>query len=188
MSSSLFTALLQKKTKKKVILKNARRFIKTDSSFCAAVAQIDNIASAVKTELLPDLGEDHIIVTQGFIGSDENGQNTTLGREGSDYTATLIGEAIGANEVQIWTDVAGVATFDPRMLDGTKFIPELSYEEASTLALLGAKVLYPKTLFPAKRKGIPVFVGSSLNPNGGGTRIHGNCEKKSGARGLSFLK
>lgn len=188
MSSFLISRLLANKTKKEVILKDARRFIKTDSTFCAAVAQIDQIAEAVKSELLPSLAEDVLIVTQGFIGSDDKGRNTTLGREGSDYTATLIGEAIGANEVQIWTDVAGVATFDPRLIDNTKFIPELSYEEASTLALLGAKVLYPKTLFPAKRKGIPVFVGSSRNPKEKGTRIHDNCEKKTGPRGLSFLK
>lgn len=188
MSSFLISKLLQKKTKKKVILKDARRFIKTDSSFCAAVAQIDKIAEAVKTELLPDLTEETLIVTQGFIGSDDQGRNTTLGREGSDYTATLIGEAIDASEVQIWTDVAGVATFDPRVISNTKFIPELSYEEASTLALLGAKVLYPKTLFPAKRKGITVLVGSSHDPKATGTKIHGNCECRPGPRGLSFLK
>tara|TARA_Y100000590_G_scaffold446052_1_gene579102 strand:+ start:97235 stop:98332 length:1098 start_codon:yes stop_codon:yes gene_type:complete len=188
MSSFLFSKLLQSKTKKKVILKDARRFIKTDSTFCAAVAQVDQIKSAVEKELIPDLASDTIIVTQGFIGTDEKGRNTTLGREGSDYSATLIGEAIGANEVQIWTDVAGVATFDPRLIDNTRFIGELSYEEASTLALLGAKVLYPKTLFPAKRKNIPVFVGSTLDPKAGGTRIHGNCERKVGPRGLSFLK
>lgn len=188
MSSFLFTTLLQEKTKKAVLLKDARRFIKTDSTFCAAVAQVDQINASVAVELLPDLSDDVIVVTQGFIGSDDQGRNTTLGREGSDYTATLIGEAIGANEVQIWTDVAGVATFDPRLIDETRFIPELSYEEASTLALLGAKVLYPKTLFPAKRKSIPVFVGSTLDPKAGGTRIHGMCEQRKGPRGLSFLK
>lgn len=188
MSSYLFSKLLQLKTKKKVILKDAREFIKTDSTFGAGVAQVDQIAIAAKRSLISDLSENSIIVTQGFIGSDEAGQTTTLGREGSDYSATLIGEAIGASEVQIWTDVEGVATFDPRLIENTRFIPELSYEEASTLALLGAKVLYPKTLFPAKRKGIPVFVGSSKNPNALGTRIHGNCEKRRGPRGLSFLK
>lgn len=188
MSSFLFSKLLQKKTKKKIILKDARKFIKTDSTFGAGVAQIDQILISAKKELIPELSEDVIVVTQGFIGSDHLGQTTTLGREGSDYSATLIGEAIGASEVQIWTDVEGVATFDPRLLSNTRFIPELSYEEASTLALLGAKVLYPKTLFPAKRAGIPVFVGSSKNPKALGTRIHGGCESKKGPRGLSFLK
>ncbi|MFT6070047.1 MAG: aspartate kinase [Bacteriovoracaceae bacterium] len=188
MSSYLFSKLLQLKTKKKVILKDARKFIKTDSTYGAGVAQVDQISLSSKKELIPDLGDDVIIVTQGFIGSDSEGSTTTLGREGSDYSATLIGEAIDASEVQIWTDVEGVATFDPRLIDNTRFIPELSYEEASTLALLGAKVLYPKTLFPAKRKGIPVFVGSSKNPKAIGTRIHGNCDSKKGPRGLSFLK
>lgn len=188
MSSFLFSKLLSQKMEKKVVLKDARRFIKTDSTFCAAVAQVDQINASVAVELLPELDSNTIVVTQGFIGSDENGRTTTLGREGSDYSATLIGEAIGANEVQIWTDVAGVATFDPRLLEETRFIEELSYEEASTLALLGAKVLYPKTLFPAKRKNIPVFVGSTYEPKAGGTRIHGQCEKKTGPRGMSFLK
>jgi aspartate kinase len=188
MSSYLFSKILQKKTQKKVILKDARKFIKTDSTFGAGVAQIDQILISAKKELIPDLSKDVIIVTQGFIASDDSGCTTTLGREGSDYSATLIGEAINASEVQIWTDVEGVATFDPRLIENTQFIPELSYEEASTLALLGAKVLYPKTLFPAKRAGIPVFVGSSQNPEAPGTKIHGSSKPKKGPRGLSFLK
>lgn len=188
MSSFIISKLLELKSDKEVLLRDAREFIKTDSNFCAALAQVDKIKEAVEKKLLSDVNKKTLIVTQGFIGSDHKGRNTTLGREGSDYTATLVAEAIGADEVQIWTDVAGVATFDPRMLEKTKFIAELSYEEASTLALLGAKILYPKTLFPAKRQNITVFVGSTLEPEAPGTRIHNDCKKYVGPRALSFLK
>jgi len=110
-------------------------------------------------------------VTQGFIGSDLLGYTTTLGREGSDYSAALLGEAIDASLVQIWTDVEGVASSDPRIVSDVHFIDSLSYDEATALATLGAKVLFPTTLMPAQRKNIPVFVGSSLNPEIGGTII-----------------
>jgi aspartate kinase len=172
MSSLLVSDLLRlRMPNKNIILLDARNIIKTSSDFQRAEPQIDLILKNAKTELIPFLNEDYIFVTQGFIGADLLGSTTTLGREGSDYSATLIGEAIDASLVEIWTDVPGVASSDPRFIENVKFIKELSYDEATSLASLGAKVLFPRTLFPTKRKNIPVYVGSSYEPEKGGTII-----------------
>lgn len=156
---------------KRVELLDARKIIKTNSDFQRAEPQIDLISLHAKELLCERLIDDSVIVTQGFIGEDLLGNTTTLGREGSDYSAALLGEALDASLVQIWTDVAGVASSDPRMVKEAKFISTLSYDEATALASLGAKVLFPTTLAPTKRKDIPVFVGSSLDPQAGGTII-----------------
>ena len=110
-------------------------------------------------------------MTQGFIGSDSHGQTTTLGRGGSDYSAALFAEALGAHELEIWTDVPGVLTMDPRVVPTARIIPEISFSEAAEMANFGAKVLHPATLWPAVRASIPVFVGSTFQPEKGGTRI-----------------
>ncbi len=156
---------------KKVLFLDARNVIKTSSDFQKAEPQIDVIAEKAREIVIPHLNAGGIVVTQGFIGKDLLGNTTTLGREGSDYSAALFGEAIDASLVQIWTDVAGIASSDPRLVKDAKFIPTLSYDEATALASLGAKVLFPTTLLPTKRKDIPVFVGSSLDPSLGGTTI-----------------
>ena len=168
---------------------DARKIIKTSSDFKKAEPQIDLIAKNTKAEILPILeNSKSIIVTQGFIGSDLLGNTTTLGREGSDYSAALFGEAIGANLVQIWTDVPGVASTDPRVVSNVKYIPHLSYDEATAMATLGAKVLFPTTLLPAKRKNIPVFVGSSLEPAKQGTIVDHNQDLVFSLKGVSLLK
>jgi aspartate kinase len=124
----------------------------------------DRIAAAIgKLELVP--------VVTGFLGQDEHGNITTLGRSGSDYTASIIGAAIGADEVQIWTDVSGVMTCDPSLDDRAAGLPLLSFEEASELAYYGAKVLHPATLVPAIRGGVPVIVRNTSEPQNPGTRI-----------------
>jgi aspartate kinase len=175
MSSLLVSDLLRLRLpNKKIIFVDARHIIKTNSDFQSAQPQIDLILKNTKAEICPYLNEDNLFVTQGFIGSDLLGNTTTLGREGSDYSATLIGEAINASLVEIWTDVPGVASSDPRDVANVKFIKELSYDEATALATLGAKILFPSTLLPTKRKNIPVFVGSSLAPEKGGTHISKN--------------
>jgi aspartate kinase len=172
MSSLLMADLLRLRIPNKTIhFLDARKIIKTNSDFQKAEPQIEVIAKNTALEILPHLNENSIFVTQGFIGSDLLGNTTTLGREGSDYSAALFGEAIGASLVEIWTDVPGVASADPREIDKVNYIKELSYDEATALATLGAKILFPTTLLPAKRKKIPVFVGSSLNPRLGGTTI-----------------
>ena len=119
----------------------------------------------------------HIPVITGFIGKTEAGDITTLGRGGSDYTAAIIGAAIGAEEIQIWTDVDGIMTTDPRIVKDAKTIGRVSFEEASELAYFGAKVLHPKTILPAMNKNIPVRVLNSFNPKGKGTTIVSKTEK-----------
>lgn len=188
MSSLLISDLLRLRIPNKNIqFLDARKIIKTSSDFGSAEPQIDLIAKNTKTEILPYLNEDTIFVTQGFIGADLLGNTTTLGREGSDYSAALFGEAINASLVQIWTDVPGVASSDPRLIENAQFIKELSYDEATALATLGAKVLFPTTLLPTKRQNIPVFVGSSLSPEKGGTLITKEQNAGFSLKGVSQL-
>ena len=115
--------------------------------------------------------QDHVVVSQGFIGANEQGLTTTLGRGGSDYSAALMAEAINAETLEIWTDVPGIYTTDPRIANKAKPISEISFSEASEMANFGAKILHPSTLVPAIRQQIPVFVGSSKMPDAGGTWI-----------------
>lgn len=188
MSSLLMFDLLRLRLPdKKIVLLDARKIIKTNSDFQKAVPQIDLIAKNAKVLINPDLNDEIIFVTQGFIGADLLGNTTTLGREGSDYSAALFGEAINASLVEIWTDVPGVASSDPRFIKNVKYIKELSYDEATAFATLGAKVLFPTTLLPTKRKNIPVFVGSSLAPELGGTMITGMQNSGFSLKGVSQL-
>lgn len=147
-----------------------RQIMKTNSLFGKAVVDLDLLAANATAILKPEL-ENAIIVTQGFIGQNEAGQTTTLGRGGSDYSAALLAEALNADDLAIWTDVVGIFTTDPRITDKARAIKEISFGEAAEMATFGAKILHPATLIPAMRKNIPVFVGSSKAPEQGGTRI-----------------
>jgi aspartate kinase len=118
-----------------------------------------------------------IPVVTGFIGKTKNGEITTLGRGGSDYTAGIIGSAISANEIQIWTDVDGIMSTDPKIVSSAKTLENVSFAEASELAYFGARVLHPKTILPAVKKNIPVRVLNSFNPKSNGTTILNNAEK-----------
>lgn len=188
-SSLLVSDLLKLRlAERKPLLLDARKVIKTNSDFHKAEPQIDLIATHAREELQERLLDDSIIVTQGFIGEDLLGNTTTLGREGSDYSAALFGEAIDASLVQIWTDVPGVASSDPRYVKDARFIAKLSYDEATALATLGAKVLFPTTLAPTKRKDIPVFVGSSLDPKAGGTIITKEQDTLFSLKAVSLLQ
>ena len=111
------------------------------------------------------------IITQGFIGATVSGVTTTLGRGGSDYTASLIGAAINADEIQIWTDVDGMMTADPRLVNEAIPVASVTFQEASELAYFGAKVLHPLTIKPAVEKNIPVRILNTLNPDSAGTLI-----------------
>lgn len=150
---------------------DARDILITDDDFSKARPQIDKIESLAKEKILNFSANDYIFSTQGFIGRTIDGQTTTLGRGGSDYSAALLAEAIDADICEIWTDVPGVATTDPRLCADAKTIDEISFREASELATFGAKILHPATLAPAMRKNIPVFVGSSFAPHEKGTWI-----------------
>ena len=171
LSSTLFAAYLKKTLSRPVVLVDARELIITDNTFGQAKPLLEEIAQRVHRRVIPFFEKDSLVVTQGFIGSTLAGETTTLGREGSDYSATLLAEAIGAESVYIWSDVPGVFTADPKLIPAAKVIPEISYALAETMAERGAKILFPQTLGPAARGNIAVFVGSSLEPKKGGSWI-----------------
>ena len=143
----------------------------TDDRFMEAEPQTEAIAERARDILQPIVQEKRVPVMGGFVGSTASGITTTLGRGGSDYTASLVGAALGAEAIEIWTDVDGMLTADPRVVDGSLLIEQIRFDEASELASFGAKVLHPNTIAPAVRLGIPVFVYNSRKPEGKGTRI-----------------
>ena len=166
---------------------DVRQVMRTDSRFGKGEPQIAQI-TALSAQYLTPLLQSQIIVTQGFIGADSSNQTTTLGRGGSDYSAAILGEAIGAKVVQIWTDVVGIFTTDPRLTPDARCIPEISFDEAAEMATFGAKVLHPATLIPAMRQNIPVFVGSSREPEAGGTWISKQVDARPSYRAIALRK
>ncbi|MDJ0836809.1 MAG: lysine-sensitive aspartokinase 3 [Acidobacteriota bacterium] len=187
MASLLFTRVLKNAGLNATML-DADRIIRTDEQFGRAEPQIAQIRLLVREHLIP-LAERGHVVTQGFVGATAEGVPTTLGRGGSDYSAALLAEAVGAEHVNIWTDVSGIATTDPGLIAGTRTIPELSFAEAAELAVYGARVLHPATLWPAIRENIPVFVGSSRDPEAGGTWIRPDvAEGASGFRAMAVRR
>ena len=150
---------------------DARTVLRTDDVFGEAVPQPEAIRALAAEHLKPLLGAGRAVITQGYIGATEDGLTTTLGRGGSDYSAALFGAALGAEEVQIWTDVEGVLTCDPRIVPEALPIPDLSFAEAAELAAFGAKVLHPATIQPAVEARIPVTVRHTQKPDGRFTTI-----------------
>jgi len=186
LSSLLFTAVLKQNG---VSASNfdVRKVLRTDNEFGQAAPQLSEIKQAAQALMLPELATT-VLVTQGFIGSDEQGNTTTLGRGGSDFTAALLAEALDAATCEIWTDVIGVYTTDPRITSAAKPLPELSFEEAAEMATFGAKVLHPATMEPALRQNIKVFVGSSKEPEKGGTWIVRDCKSEPSYRAITRRK
>lgn len=168
-SARLFACVLLQHGESAVHL-DARSLIKTNASFGQAAVLIQETANQVSKHLLPKC-LNHLVVTEGFIGSTKENITTTLGRGGSDYSAALLAEAINAHVLQIWTDVPGIYTVDPNLIAQAKLIKNMCFAEAAELAQFGAKVLHPATLWPAIRKCIPIFVGSSFHPEKQGTWI-----------------
>jgi len=152
-------------------------------------AEVDTEQLRVRCEaFLKSMIADKVIVTQGFIGQDAAENTTTLGRGGSDYSAALLAEALGASDLSIWTDVVGIFTTDPRITDQARAIREISFGEAAEMATFGAKILHPATLIPAMRQNIPVFVGSSKEPEKGGTRIQQFVDSKPTYRSIALRR
>ncbi len=143
----------------------------TDATFTKAEPQAEAISAAAREIILPHLRAGRVPVMGGFVGATPGGVTTTLGRGGSDYSASLMGAALGATAIEIWTDVDGMLTADPRVVPDAQLIERIGFDEASELASFGAKVLHPSTIAPAVRLGIPVFVYNTHNPGGTGTRI-----------------
>ena len=152
-------------------LVDGRDVMITDDSYGRAEPIPDLIAAATREHLAPLIRAGKVPVLGGYIGATEAGVTTTLGRGGSDYTASLIGAALEAEAIEIWTDVDGLLTADPRVVQGVRLIEHIRFDEAAELASFGAKVLHPNTISPAVKRGIPVFIFNSLRPEGLGTRI-----------------
>ncbi len=169
--SSLILAEAMRASKMSVELLDARKVITTDDNFGNATPIFEAIVENVQSLVLPRINAGTIVVTQGYIGSTAKGFTTTLGRGGSDYSAALLGAAANAEEIQIWTDVDGVMTADPRIAPEAKKLKVISFREASELAYFGAKVLHPSTILPAVKKNIPVVVLNSRRPQSNGTLI-----------------
>ena len=153
---------------------DSRRLIVTDDEYGAAQPIWDETKELVQLELRSLIGVGEVPILGGFIAASRGGETTTLGRGGSDYSAALVAAGLGASELQIWTDVTGVMTCDPRICREARTIPVLSYEEAAELAYFGAKVLHPKTIKPAVDHAIPVRVCNTFEPDAIGTMVLGD--------------
>jgi aspartate kinase len=150
---------------------DARQCIVTDERFGKATPLMDVTTSRLAETVPPHLDAGRIVVMGGYVASTLAGITTTLGRGGSDYSAAIAGAALNAEEIQIWTDVDGMMTADPRIVPAACKVKEMSFDEASELAYFGAKVLHPLTVLPAVEKNIPVYILNSRKPKGSGTRI-----------------
>ncbi len=166
---------------------DVRKVMRTDDRFAHANPDLATLKAEVEKELLP-LCDNQLVITQGFIGAAADGRTTTLGRGGSDFSAALLAEALNASAIQIWTDVPGIYTTDPRLVSDARPIAEISFSEASEMATFGAKVLHPATLQPAVRQHIPVFVGSSKAPEAGGTWIRSRTDNQPLFRALALRR
>ncbi|MDP2625150.1 MAG: lysine-sensitive aspartokinase 3 [Candidatus Peregrinibacteria bacterium] len=150
---------------------DSQDLIQTNDSFGNAEVEWKTTTRQIKKALEPAIKKGIIPVVTGYIGSTKNGETTTLGRGGSDYSAAILGVSLNAAEIQIWTDVDGMMTADPRVVSTAKMLPQVSFQEAAELAYFGAKVLHPKTIQPAVESNIPVRILNTMNPKSTGTTI-----------------
>jgi aspartate kinase len=150
---------------------DARRVLVTDAEHTSAAPEMIATCARVREHIAPVTTAGRVAVLGGFIGATANGVTTTLGRGGSDYSAAIFGACLGVDEIQIWTDVDGMLTADPRVVPAPRLVPQLSFAEASELAYFGAKVLHPSTILPAVGKNIPVRILNSRRPESRGTVI-----------------
>jgi aspartate kinase len=159
---------------------DARRVLRTDTEHTVAAPDMDATCALCADIVAPAARRGDVPVLGGFIGSTANGVTTTLGRGGSDYSAAIVGACLGVGEIQIWTDVDGMLTADPRIVAGPRVVPVLSFSEASELAYFGAKVLHPSTILPAVVKNIPVRILNSRRPGNPGTLITADAQPPDG--------
>ncbi|HEX6536581.1 MAG TPA: aspartate kinase [Gemmatimonadaceae bacterium] len=172
---------------------DARALITTTDAFTRAEPVWERIAEQVPAALRPIIDAGEVPVLGGFIGSTATGITTTLGRGGGDYSAALVGAALGAEAIEIWTDVDGMLTADPRVVDGVRHLERLHFEEAAELATFGAKVLHPSTIAPAAERGIPVSIHNAHRPDAPGTRISSDAPRRvvtaiAGRAGICVVK
>ena len=165
---------------------DARKMMVTNDAYMKGEPIVDEIVARVPGMIAGAYEGMDAVITQGFIASNLKGEQTVLGRGGSDYSASLIGMAVDAERIEIWTDVDGVRTADPRKVKNTKYLEKISFEEAAEMAHFGAKVLHPLTIEPAVKKNIPIYVLNSINPSGKGTAILRNELIEDGVKSVSF--
>jgi aspartate kinase len=152
-------------------LVDARQVMVTDSSYTQAVPQLEETTACLQINMKPLLEAGKVPVMGGFVGASKAGITTTIGRGGSDFSAAIVGSGLDAERIEIWTDVDGILTTDPRICPEAHRIKVISFDEAAELAYFGAKVLHPATVLPAIQKNIPVYVLNSMNPSCEGTKI-----------------
>jgi aspartate kinase len=159
---------------------DARTVLVTDAEHTGAAPDMMETADRVSEHVAPLIASGRVVVLGGFIGATASGITSTLGRGGSDYSAAIFGSCLGADEIQIWTDVDGMLTADPRIVPQPRLVPQLSFAEASELAYFGAKVLHPSTILPAVAKNIPVRILNSRRPENTGTLITAEARPMNG--------
>lgn len=167
---------------------DSTEIIRTDSTFPEAEVDFKITNKLIQKHLMPIFKKHSVAVCGGFIASDKQGNITTLGRGGSDYSAAIIAAGCEADKLEIWTDVSGIMTVDPRTIKESRIIKELSYKEAAELAYFGAKVLHPKTIQPAVVAEIPVYVLNSYEPKHPGTKIVKQTKNNKIIKALAFRK
>ncbi len=156
---------------------DVRDVFRTDATFRDANIDWDVTSDAVSQTILPLFENENIVITQGFIGATDDNESTTLGREGSDYTAAIFANLLNAESLSIWKDVEGVMNADPKSFPNAQLIPELNYDEIIEMAYYGAQVIHPKTIKPLQNKDIPLYVKCFLDPGLPGTVIHNSSIK-----------
>jgi bifunctional aspartokinase / homoserine dehydrogenase 1 len=182
LSTMIIAAYLQQLHRTEAV--DARQFIVTDDQFTHAAVLFDQTNRKIRSyfnRLHKKSRQQVIPVVTGFIGSTEDGRTTTIGRNGSDYTAAILGAALKASEIEIWTDVDGILSADPRSVPTAFVLPQMSYEEAMELSYFGAKVLHPATIAPAVAKKIPILIKNTFHPEAPGTLISEGVENWEGA-------
>lgn len=166
---------------------DARDVIKTNSEFGKAIPNMIKTRESGAV-LRHHLDQGKSVIMGGFFGSDAQGEITTLGRGGSDYSAAILGLILNADAIEIWTDVSGMYTSDPRFVNGTRPIEEITFDEAAELAYFGAKVLHPATIQPAIEHNIPVFIKNTFEADAPGTKIHSGAKLDGDVRAIAFKK
>ena len=151
---------------------DVRDIIRTDNNFSDAKIDWDITSKKIAEDINPLYASSNIVLTQGFIGATDENESTTLGREGSDYSAAIFANILNAESQTIWKDVHGVMNADPKLYNEAQWIKELNYKEVIEMAYYGAQVIHPKTIKPLQNKGIPLYVKSFINPDEEGTCIH----------------
>ena len=175
LSSSILSAYLSEKDFSATLI-DARELVQTDNHYQEANVDWRETEIAISRTILPKFKEKKVLITQGFIGGTADGKTTTLGREGSDYSAAIFAYCCNAESVTIWKDVPGMLNADPKYFENTKKLDSISYKEALELSYYGASVIHPKTIKPLQNKGIPLYVKSFLDPLKEGTKIQESTE------------